>query len=270
MPGPGPSNRAGARAPLAIRHPGGQTRDARPGSARRPEPGGSPPAVTRPIDRRTDGSPPSPAPEAIQRRRTARRFDPDRSLAEALLARLIGLATLAPSPFNLQPWRFLVVRDPSNRRRLRACTFGESRLTQAPAVLVVLAYLHPDRIDLEAVVARQLDLGAITPEAAARVRATAPRAWSRLPDPARSALLASATLMIAAESLGLASAWIEEFDDEAVRRAFGIPDDHALCGLLALGYSPIDDPPPFPGRFPLDHTCFDEHFGRPWAPEEPA
>ena len=78
----------------------------------------------------------------------------------------------------------MVVRDPRNRRRLRACTFGESRITEAPAVLIVLAYLHPDRTDLEAVVDRQLDLGAITPEAAARLRATAPRAWARL-DPTR-------------------------------------------------------------------------------------
>src|SRR6185312_8389458 len=86
--------------------------------------------------------------EAIESRRTARRFDPDRPLPDDLLGRLLGLATLAPSPANLQPWRFVVVRDPRNRRRLRACTFGESRITEAPVVLVVLAYLHPDRTDL--------------------------------------------------------------------------------------------------------------------------
>jgi len=223
--------------------------------------------MTRPIDRRPDGLPPSPAPEAIERRRTVRAFDPARPLPEGLLARLIGLATLAPSPLNLQPWRFLVVRDPANRRKLRACTFGESRITQAPVVLVVLAYRDPDRTDLEAVIARQLALGAITPEEAARLRATAPRAWARHPDPSRPALLAAATLMIAAESLGVASAWLDEYDEEKVRQAFGIPDDHALRGLLALGYP--DEESPFPGRFDLDHACFDEHFGRPWDIEEP-
>ena len=220
--------------------------------------------MTRPIDRRPDGSPPTPAPEAIEARRTARRFDPARPLPEPLLARLIELATLAPSPCNLQPWRFLVVRDPRNRRRLRACAFGDARLAEAPAVLVVLAYRHPDRTDLELVVDRQLALGAITPEGAARLRATAPRTWARLPDPSRPALLAAATLMIAAESLGLASAWIDEFVEEEVRRGFGIPDDHALCGLLALGFAAEEAP--FPGRLPLYHVGFDEHFGRPWAP----
>ncbi|WP_435011346.1 nitroreductase family protein [Tundrisphaera lichenicola] len=218
--------------------------------------------MTRPIDQRPDGSPPSPAPEAIEARRTARRFDPDRPLPESLLARLIELATLAPSPCNLQPWRFLVVRDPRNRRRLRACTYGDARLTEAPVVLVVLAYRHPDRTDLGAVVDRQLALGAISPEDAARVRATAARTWSRIPDPIRPALMASAALMIAAESLGLASAWIDEIIEEEARRAFGIPDDHALGGLLALGFAA--DQAPFPGRLGLDQVCFDEYFGLPW------
>jgi nitroreductase len=219
--------------------------------------------MTRPIDRRPDGSPPTPAPEAIERRRTALRLDPDRPLPEALLVRLLELATLAPSPSNLQPWRFVVVRDPGNRRRLRACTFGESRITEAPVVLIVLAYRHPDRTDLEAVVDRRLALGSITPEAAARVRASAPRLWARQPDPGRPALLACATLMIAAESLGVASAWVDDFLEEDVRAAFGIPDDHALCGLMALGFAASEAP--FPGRFGLDHACFAEHFGRPWT-----
>lgn len=226
--------------------------------------------MTRLIDRRPGGSPPLSAPGAIESRRTARRFDPGRPVPDDLLARLIGLATLAPSPGNLQPWRFVVVRDPRNRRKLRGCTFGESRITEAPAVLIVLGYLHPHRTDLAGVVDRMLDLGAVDPDGAARLRATAARDWERGPDPSlRStgpAMVAAALLMIAAGSLGVASAWIDGFDDEGVRRAFGVPDDHAVCGLLALGFA--DDAPPYPGRFGLDHVCFEEHFGRPWAPSE--
>jgi nitroreductase len=218
--------------------------------------------MTRPVE---------PALEAIEARRTARRFDPDRPLPLPLLERLLSLATLAPSPMNLQPWRFLVVRDPRNRRKLRACTFGDPRITEAPAVVVVLAYLHPDRTDLGAVVDRMVELGAIPADGAARLRATASRDWHRGDGPAargpRAAMLAAATLMIAAESLGVASAWLEGSDEEKVREAFGIPDDHAFCGLIALGFAA--EAAPFPGRFGLDHACFDEHFGRPWPSIEP-
>ena len=211
--------------------------------------------------------PPKTALEAIAGRRTARRFDPDRPLADEALLALIRLATLAPSPANLQPWRFLVVRDPRNRRKLRGCTFGEARITDAPAVLVVLAYLDPDRSDLEAVIAAQVEAGAIPPGQAARLRSEVPRAWARSPDAAiKAAMLAAGTLMIAAEGSGVASAWIEDLDREAARSAFGIPDDHEVCGLIALGFAA--DPPPFPGRFGVDHVAFDEHFGLPWPPAD--
>jgi nitroreductase len=210
--------------------------------------------------------PDDPALGAIASRRSTRRFDPARPLPDALLVRLLELATLASSPMNLQPWRFVVVRDLRNRRKLRGCAFGESRITDAPAVLIVLAYLHPDRTDLAEVLDRMLALGAIDPGDVPRFRATATREWERGDGPTlratRAAMLAAGTLMIAAESQGVASCWLEGFDEEMVRRAFGIPDDHAPCGLIALGYAA--EVAPFPGRFELDRSCFDEHFGRPW------
>jgi nitroreductase len=208
---------------------------------------------------------PTPSLGPIQSRRTARQFDPDRPLADSVLEQVLTLGTLAPSPMNLQPWRFLVVRDPQNRRKLRACTFGESRITEAPVVLIVLAYLHPDRTSLIEVLDQMLEHDSMTPEAAARLRATATREWER-GDPTltatKAAMLAVGTLILAAEALGLASAWLEGFDEPRVREAFGIPDDHALCGLIALGHSA--EPPAFPGRFALNRVCFAEHFGQPW------
>jgi nitroreductase len=209
--------------------------------------------------------PENPPPGPIESRRTARRFDPDRPLDGLLLERLLTQATLAPSPMNLQPWRFLIVRDSRNRRKLRSCTFGESRITEAPVVLLALAYLHPDRTHLEDVIDGMVGLSAIDPDAATRLRATATREWER-GDPllraTRAAMLAAGTLMIAAETLGLASAWLERFDDEQVREAFGIPDDHVICGLIALGHSA--EPSPFPGRLELGRVCYQEHFGLPW------
>ncbi len=209
-------------------------------------------------------------PGSIGSLRNPRRFDSNRPVDDSLLKQILGLATLAPSPIDLQPWRFLVVRRLENRRKLRRSVFGDPRITEAPIVLIVLAYLHPDRTDLPELIDRLLKEGGIIPETAARLRATATRDWER-GDPKlrsiRAAMLASGTLMLAAESLGLGSCWLEGFDDETVREAFGIPDDHALCGLIALGHA--TEVAPFPGRFDLDRVCFAEHFGLPW-PSKPA
>ncbi|MBX6312258.1 MAG: nitroreductase family protein [Isosphaeraceae bacterium] len=215
--------------------------------------------------------PPLSAPEAIVRRRAVRHFDPDRPVPEEVLKAILYLATLAPSGYNLQPWRFLVVRSRRNRERLRACAFGQAKVAEAPVVLIVLGYLHPHRSHLEAMLAEQLRRGVITPEAAAALRAKIPRALERLPDrtvwATRSAMMAAALLMIAAESLGVASAPMEGFDPEKIRREFGVPNDHTIGCLIALGYAA--ETGPFPGRFPLEQVCYEEHFGQPWTLGEP-
>lgn len=209
--------------------------------------------------------------EVMARRRTARGFDPARPLADDLLRQILQAATLAPSEGNLQPWRFLVVRRESNRQKLRGCAFQHPRVVEAPVVVVVLGYHHPHRSHLEAILERQLALGAITPTEQAEMRARTARTMERKDDlshwSARAAMLAVATLLIAAESFGVGSALMEAFDAEKVREAFGIPEDHTVCGLVALGYAARDEP--FPGRFELSEVCFEEHFGQPWTIGEP-
>ncbi len=124
---------------------------------------------------------PLPAPEAIARRRATQRFDPSRPVADDLLKRVLHLATFAPSGFNLQPWRFVVVRDGRNRRKLMGCAFNQPRVGEAPAVVIVLGYHDPDRSHLGPMVDRMLAIGAIAPGAAAELRRGPPARWTASP-----------------------------------------------------------------------------------------
>jgi nitroreductase len=217
--------------------------------------------------RQVDGEPPLSVPEAIVRRRATHQFEPDRPLPDPVLAKILQLATFAPSGFNMQPWRFLVVRNAKNRQTLRECAFNQPRIADAPVVVIVLGYHHPHRSHLDALIEKQVELGAITPDMAAEFRARAAQGMERVRDyplwTTRSTMLAAATLMLAAESLGVASAPMEGFEADKVKAAFGVPDDHTVCCLIALGFAATAKP--FPGRFGLDDVCYEEHFGQPLA-----
>jgi len=195
---------------------------------------------------------------------SAGRGGPTRSLDPKLLERILLQATTAPSEYNLQPWRFLVVRDERNRRRLRAASWNRPEIDRAPVVLIVLAHHFPFRTHLEPMLEQAIAAGSCSPEKAAEIRG---RAVASLERPinhelwaTRSTMLAAARLMWAAESLGVSSTMLEGSD--ALRPEFGIPDDHSICCLIALGHEPAPDPTP--GRFGLDEVCFSEHFGQPW------
>ncbi len=188
-------------------------------------------------------------------------------MPDETLKAILHLATLAPSGYNLQPWRFVVVRSARNRERLKSCAYGQPKVAEAPVVVIVLGYQTPQKGDLDVMVDQQERLGAISNQVGHAMRVNARRARENDPAPAlwatRSAMLAASTLMIAAESLGVASAPMEGFEAEKLRQEFGVPDDHAVCCLIALGYP--TEQKPFPGRFGLGHVCYEEHFGQPWT-----
>jgi len=218
-----------------------------------------------------DGTPLLSAPEAIAKRRAIRKFDPDRPIPDGLLKQILGLATLAPSSYNTQPFRFLVVRSQKNRERLRACAYGQPKVGEAPVVIVVLGYHYPHKTHLPAIVDQSVRLGTMTKEIGASVVGMASAFLERVTNrdewATRSTMPAAATLMIAAESLGVSSAPMEGFEPTKIRQEFGVPDDHAICALIALGFA--REEPEFPGRLPLSAVCFEEHFGQPWTLGEP-
>ncbi|MDX2038955.1 MAG: nitroreductase family protein [Isosphaeraceae bacterium] len=205
--------------------------------------------------------------EAILARRAVRKFDTTRPIDDDLLKRILALACRAPSASNLQPWRFLVVRSQANRDKLRACAYNQPKVSEAPVVVIVLAFHKPDRTDLETVIAAQIENGVVRPEAGAEIRSRVGVSMGRVKDRSvwamRSTMLAVSHLMLAAQSLGVGSAPMEGFVADQVAEAFGVPLDHTVCCLVALGY-PAEQKP-FPGRLGLERVCFEEHFGAPWT-----
>ncbi len=76
---------------------------------------------------------------AIEKRRAVKRFEPDYVIPEEDERRLFELTLLSPTAFNIQHWRFVVVRDRELREKIRAVTWGQPQITEASLLVVVCA-----------------------------------------------------------------------------------------------------------------------------------
>lgn len=79
--------------------------------------------------------------EAIETRRSVKHYDPNHRMSEPEVARLIQLAKLAPSSFNMQNYRFVLVRDPELRKHIRAVSWDQAQVTDASLLVILCADL---------------------------------------------------------------------------------------------------------------------------------
>src|SRR3712207_5793912 len=84
--------------------------------------------------------------EAIEERRTINLFDPSRGIGDEQINELIRLATKAPTSFNLQNWRFIAVRTPEAKARLRKLAWDQAKVTEAAVTFIVCGQLADHRV----------------------------------------------------------------------------------------------------------------------------
>ena len=85
--------------------------------------------------------------EVARRRRSVREFSPE-DVPDDVLETAVRCAATAPSGANMQPWKFVIVRDPETKRRIREAAEEEERLNYSGRMpddwLQVLAPLETD------------------------------------------------------------------------------------------------------------------------------
>jgi nitroreductase len=172
--------------------------------------------------------------EAIETRRSVKHYDPNHRLSDAEIARLITLAKLAPSSFNMQNYRFLLVRDPELRKQIRAVAWDQAQVTDASLLVILCADLNahannPQRYWSHAPKEVQdILVPALAPFYDGKPQLIRDEAM-------RSTGFAGMTLMLAARELGYDSCPMVGFDAEAVAKLIRLPADHALSFMLAIG-----------------------------------
>ena len=173
---------------------------------------------------------------AIESRRAVKGFDPTHRMSETEVRELLSLAMLAPTAFNIQNWRFVVVDDPALRQEVRKAAWDQSQVTDASLLLVLCADLkawekNPERYwrNVDAPV-RDFIVGAIHPYYAGHAQVQFDEAM-------RSCGLAGMALMLAAKEMGYDSCPMDGFDFGAVCKLIRLPKDHVISFMLAVGRS---------------------------------
>lgn len=212
-----------------------------------------------------DGSPPKPLAQVLLDRRATSHFEPDEVPKEYLTA-ILEFAAQAPSGYNLQPWRFVVVRDAANRQRLQQAAFSQPKVGEAPVVVIFVGMKQEWRDRADEVFREGAARGAGSPANVAKYQQGALDFLDTLPMDVwvnRHTMIALTTMMLVAESFGFDTAPMEGFDAAAVKREFSIPEEGEVVALLAIGKLRSPDKP-YTGRFELNRIAFSEKFGQPY------
>ena len=200
--------------------------------------------------------------DAIYGRRSVKHFDPTHEISDADLTKLLEAAIQSPTSFNIQHWRFVVVRDPERRRQIRAMGNDQAQMTDASLLIVMTADVmawrkRPDRYWQNAPQAvADLLVGWMGPFHEGNTQLQRDEAQ-------RSIGMAMQTLMLAAKAMGYESCPMIGFDHDAVAKLINLPNDHCIGPMIAIGKG-VKAPWPKPGQLDLKEVVIEDRF-----PEEP-
>lgn len=170
----------------------------------------------------------------IQSRRSVKQFDPAHRFSEQEVESLLSSAMLSPTAFNIQHWRFVIVRDPELRQQIRQAAWDQAQATDASLLVVLCADLkawqkQPERYWRNAPQAtRDFLLPAIHNYYHGKPQVERDEAM-------RSCGIAAQTLMLAAKAMGYDSCPMDGFDFSAVGELIRLPHDHAIAMFVAIG-----------------------------------
>lgn len=210
-----------------------------------------------------DGEPLKPITQVLFERRATNHFKSD-PVPDEFLEAILKLGAQAPSGYNLQPWRFIVVRDEENRKRLQQVAFGQPKVAEAPVVVICLGMKEEWKERAEEVFREGAERGAGSIDTWQQYKEGAFKFLTGMQQMPvwvnRHAMIAFTTMMLVAESYGFDTAPMEGFDAAGVKREFNIPDEAEVCALLAIGRAEGPEKA-YPGRFPLERIVYSERYG---------
>ncbi|MDO6454152.1 nitroreductase family protein [Neptunomonas phycophila] len=196
--------------------------------------------------------------EAITSRRAVKQFDPEHVLTADEERELLSLAVLSPTAFNIQNWRFVVVKDKALREQIRAAAWDQAQVTDSSLLVIMCADLKAWEKEPERYWAntdqgtRDILLPAIDNYYRGKEQTQRDEAM-------RSCGMAAQTLMLTAKSMGYDSCPMDGFDFDAVGKLIKLPEDHVISMFVAIGKA-TKEAHPRGGQLPLTDVVITDTF----------
>ncbi len=186
--------------------------------------------------------------QVIQTRRSIRNFKPD-PVSDKAIFDILEAARLAASGSNIQPWRFIIIRSPEMKEKLKTATSYRFAL-KAPVIIACCTNLsaldsRPDRV-VELIQAGVFDKVEVDGEYVPPER----NREQVLTYLNMNVGIAITHMMLKAVDLGMGSCWIGGFDPLKTKELLDLDDNLHVVALLPIGY-PEQIPAQRP-RFPLE------------------
>jgi len=179
---------------------------------------------------------------ALKERRSINFFDPDKTISEDDIDKIIELASLAPSGLNLQPWEAIVVNDPRKKEILKKCSFGQLKVAEASATLIIIANPNAVEENIDSVLKSWVELGYINQDSVESMRKMPFKNYgdkdslSRKLFAVKNTSFFAMSIMIAAKGLGFETHPMDGFSEADIKANFNIPEDRIIPLLITLGY----------------------------------
>ncbi|MBW7476544.1 nitroreductase family protein [Paenibacillus oenotherae] len=199
--------------------------------------------------------------EVIRARHSVRQYKRNVTIPDQTLNEILELAAAAPSSWNLQQWRFLVIREQEQKDRVKAIAYGQQQVSDASVVVVILGDLEA-QITAKEIYGEKLAAGQITQEIhdnmVNQVSGAYQIAQVARDEANKNAGLAAMQLMLAAKAKGYDTVAMGGFDAAQLIQALNIPSRFIPVMLIPIGEAAV--PARATDRLSLDKLVINESF----------
>lgn len=200
--------------------------------------------------------------ETARARHSVRTYEKGYVIPEAELNEIFELALTAPSSWNLQHWKFIVVTEQANKDALLPIAYGQQQVADCSAVIVCLGDLEANK-NADNVFGPAVAAGFMKQEAFDALNANIQKAYTNNDQWVRDeAFLNSGfvgmQLMLAAKAKGYDTVPMGGFNKQQLIEALNIPSRYVPVMLLPIGKAA--SPAHATGRFTVDQVIVKESF----------